>query len=178
MTDAIGADFRLNYIIYTCWAARLKDFDACPVDDLPQCLGDLEVLVYQETGQHIVWAEKFLEAASAATFWGPACEAAADGELSDEIKKILGILDPPQKTSIGYVDCNSYDQPTKANGKGDCYAVPADQYLDLASSIVTNMVNGMDYAGSKCTFKTDFKNITEYILFRCNLTYHCYGIDI
>lgn len=141
----------MNYIIYTCWAARLKDPDACPVDDLPQCLQDLEVLVYQETGHHIEWAKIFTEAASNTTFWGPACEAAADGEISDEVKKYLGILDSPQETGVVSIDCNSYDQPT-SDEEGDCFAVPADQYLEYAGSVVTGMVNGMDFAGSKCTF--------------------------
>jgi hypothetical protein len=153
----------LNYIIYTCWAARLKDPDACPVDDLPQCLQDLEVLVYQETGEFVGWADLFVEYANDLTFWGSACEAAANGDISDSVRDIF--INPPQKRSTGYVDCNSYDQPTNSYGEGDCYGVPADQYLDLALSIVTGMVNGMDYAGSKYTFKTDLKNITEYILF-------------
>ena len=151
MTDAIGADFRLNYIIYTCWAARLKDFDACPVDDLPQCLGDLEVLVYQAGGQRQNWGDLFMKYASDQTLWGPACEAAADGEISDEVKKYLGILDSPQETGVVSIDCNSYDQPT-SDEEGDCFAVPADQYLEYAGSVVTGMVNGMDFAGSKCTF--------------------------
>jgi hypothetical protein len=63
------------------------------------------------------------------------------------------------------IDCNSYDQPTNTAGEGYCYGVPADQYLALVDGIIPAMVNGMDYGGSKCTFKIDLENIT-YMLFR------------
>jgi hypothetical protein len=103
----------------------------------------------------------FVESPDETALWGPACEAAANGEISDLFIDKFFVLAPPQKRNTGF--CNSYDQPTSST-EGDCYGVPADQYLGLMDGIVPAMVSGMDYAGSKCTFKIDFKKYNIHVV--------------
>lgn len=133
-SDAIADSFRFHYMEYTCWAARLKNPNNCPVEDIGQCIADLErVSVQLKNGIESLLAAIALDP----TKMEQVCDAAANTDR----EAILNILlsGGAQRRGLqesGLCD-ESYDQPSN-DEEPVCFS-PID---------VSGLINGQDFAGS------------------------------
>jgi len=168
-------DLRDDYLIYTCWAARIQDPEECPVEDLRQCLTFLQ----DNLGIDFDITELYDEITSDANtkgFLKAVCIAASENDV-ESVKELFESLDAEKRGIALDFDCDTYGGPTPEPREMEgfpCYAVPTDQYAAYSVSI-TGLIDGQDYAGGRASyndeifikqvldFQENSKNVGTYI---------------
>ncbi|MGK3734633.1 MAG: hypothetical protein ACI8RD_009069 [Bacillariaceae sp.] len=166
----------------TTRAARQKDPELCPIEDLRQCLTSIKDVIFDDSGTQLdivdigeVIYPLIIDAEDNVTFVGDLCEKASKNDAAGVLGDIcaLGINlanicgGDLQKRGVGLISCDDYDGPTynpdeAPPGIPYCYAVPVEQYAALAD-LATSLIDGMDYAGGKLC-RRHFKKNDEHLI--------------
>ena len=164
----------------TTRAARQKDPELCPIEDLRQCLTSIKDVIFDDSGTQLdivdigeVIYPLIIDAEDNVTFVGDLCEKASKNDAAGVLGDIcaLGIIecgDDLQKRGVGLISCDDYDGPTyepdeeAPPGIPYCYAVPVEQYAAIAD-LATSLIDGMDYAGGKLC-RRHFKKNDEHLI--------------
>ena len=138
-------------------AAKVKDPELCPIEDLRQCLTSVGDIVYYKFGRskglsyfndmifpYIVSGDS--EKMKLAT---DLCEKASQSDVNGVINVLcfMGGRYCINESRAESSNCDDDDGPTSE--RGNCFAVSADNYKAYSYDTITLMVDGMDYAGGK-----------------------------
>ena len=138
-------------------AAREKDPELCPIEDLRQCLTSVDYIVFHNIGIRrglsnlndeifdlIVSGDS--DDMKLAT---DLCEKALQNDVNGVINVLcfMGGRYCINESRAESSNCDDDDGPTSE--RGNCFAVSADNYKAYSYDTITLMVDGMDYAGGK-----------------------------
>ncbi|CAB9527917.1 Secreted [Seminavis robusta] len=156
-TQAIGINERIDYIIFSCTARNVVNPGSCPVEDMRQCIGDINRLLedkYDSTpgGQGAEDLQNLVRILLGNV--GRAeeiCNAAANGD-TDLILEIEDQLTPEvnvdEQLTKQEADFNPAAFPTFPDLFGFVYGNPDYTIIDAGLQVSIAMVRGQDRAGA------------------------------
>jgi len=119
---ARGLDLRDDYLIYTCWAARIQDPEECPVEDLRQCLTFLQ----DNLGIDFDITELYDEITSDANtkgFLKAVCIAASENDV-ESVKELFESLDAEIRQGVTHPTAQRIPEEQNQRGSAEARCWP------------------------------------------------------